>query len=129
LLEKNGCLADIVEETVAQNDVHDGIADTGRQRISAECRTMRSGGHALAGAGCRKTRTDREAATQRFRNRHDIRLDAAALIAEQLASASDAGLHFVEHKKKSLLVAKLTKGLHELRRHDPHAAFTLHGLD
>ncbi len=83
----------------------------------------------FAASAGRKTGADREAAAERFRQRHDVGRNAAALIAEQFAGAAEAGLHFVEHQHQAVLVAQLAQRTQEFPRHDAHAAFALDRLD
>ena len=53
LLDAQAALADMIEKAGRENDVEDGVADRRRERIAAEGRAVRAGGHALRGFGGR----------------------------------------------------------------------------
>ena len=59
-----------------QHHVEHRIAGRHRERIAAEGRAVRAGGHALGGFAGGQERADREAAAERLGERHDVRLDA-----------------------------------------------------
>src|SRR5207248_6369168 len=50
--------------------------------------------------------SDRNARAQPFRERHDVRSNAATLVGEQFAGASDPGLHLVENQQQPMPIAK-----------------------
>src|SRR6185312_2523537 len=68
---------------------------------------------------------DRKTAAQRFRERHDVGLDAASLISEQFACTPDAGLYFIEDQQQAVLIAELAQSAQERRRDDAHPTFPL----
>ncbi len=83
---------------------------------------MRANRHALGGFGGGQAGADRKAAAERLGERHDIRLDADTLIAEQRAGAAHAGLHLVEHEQQAVLVAELAQRPEKRRRRHSNAA-------
>ena len=130
LLEQQCILSHAFEKFgIGHHDVEHGVANRHRQWIAAEGRAVRADGHPLRGFRRRQAGADRKAAAKRLRNRHDVGLNAAALIGEHFACADDAGLYFVEYQQETVLVAKLTQRAQECRRRDPHAAFALDRLD
>ena len=87
-----------IEEARLEHHIERRIAGRHGERIAAEGRAVRAGGHALAGFLGGEERADRKAAAERLGERHDVRLDAGALVGEQLAGAAHAGLHLVEDR-------------------------------
>ena len=96
---------DMLEEARRQHDVEHGVADRHGERIAAEGRAVRADRHALGRVGCRETRAEREAAADALGDGHDVGRDAAVLVGEELAGATDAGLHLVEDQQQAVLVA------------------------
>ena len=90
---------------------------------------MRARRHAGGGLRRGQHRADREPAAERFRKRHDIRLNADVLIGEEIAGAAHAGLHFVEGQQQAVFVAQRAQRLDETGRSRPHAALALHQFD
>ena len=71
-LNSSADLLHVVEEARRQHHVEHGVADRHGQRIAAEGRAVRAGGHALGGLGGGQARADREAAAERLGERHDV---------------------------------------------------------
>ena len=113
----------------AGHHVDHRIADRHRQRIAAEGRAMRAGGHALAGFRRRQTGADRKAAAERLGDGHDVGSDPGMLISEQIAGAANAGLDLVEDQQQAVVVAQLAQRAQKCVRHDAHAALAHHRLD
>ena len=129
LLEQNADPFDVVEEARREHDIERRIGRAHRQRIAAERRAVRSGGHAFRGLVGRKHGADRKTAAQRLGERHDVGRDAGTLIGEQLAGPPHAALHLVEDQQKAVLVAKLAQRLEKRRRDGAHAALAHQRLD
>ena len=106
LLEQEADALDAIEEAVGQHHVEHRVARRHRERIAAEGRAVRAGGHALAGFLGGEERADRKAAAERLGERHDVGRNAGPLIGEQLAGAAHAALHLVEDQQQAVLVAQ-----------------------
>jgi ParB family chromosome partitioning protein len=61
--------------------------------------------------------------------RDDVGLDVVVLPHPRLARSEEAGLHFVEHEQRFVLVGVAAQALQELRAEVVVAAFALHRLD
>ena len=72
---------------------------------------------------------ERHAAANAFAQSHDVWLHAKMLVAEELAQAPYAGLHFVADEQHLVFVAQCANAFHEFGRCRVHAAFALHWLE
>ena len=129
LLEQQRVLLDLVEKAVGQHHVEHRVAAGHRQRIAAEGRAVRAGGHALGRFRRGKAGADRKAAAERLGDRHDVGRDAGVLIGEQIAGAAHAALDLVEDQQQAVVVAQLAQGAQERVRHHAHAALADDRLD
>src|SRR5580700_7512119 len=68
------------------------------------------------------------AATQRLRQRDDVRFQIPMLESEHFSSATEPGLHFIRNQKRAVLAAKLLRAREEISL-GSLAAFALNGLD
>ena len=129
LLEQQRDPLHAFEKAGRQHHVEHGVGDAHRQRIAAEGRAVRAGGHALGRLGRRQAGADRETAAERLGQRHDVGRDAGALVGEQVAGAAHAGLHLVEDQQQAVLVAKFAQRPQERRLDHAHAALAHDRLD
>ena len=82
-----------------------------------------------ADLGARQQRRQRHAAADAFAERHDVRLHAVMLVAEQGAEAPHPGLHLIANQQQLVLVAQRAQAGHEFGRRAIDAAFTLHRFE
>ena len=83
LLEQQRGALHPLEEARREHDVERGIGGAHGQRIAAEGRAVRAGGHALRRLGGTEERADRETAAERLGEPHDVGRDADALMANK----------------------------------------------
>ena len=129
LLQQQRGAAHLVEKAGCQHHVEHGIAGRHGELIAPEGRPVGAGRHAFRRLGGGEASADRKAAAERLGERHDVRLDAGALVGEEVAGAAHAGLHLVEYQQQAVLVAQRAQRAQELERHDAYAAFRLDRLD
>ena len=129
LLEQQRLLAHAFQESGREQHIQHGVADRHRHRISAKGRTVRTRDHPLAGVRRRKTCSDRKTAAETFRQSEDVGRDARALISEEMARASNAGLHLIEYQQQTMLIAERAQALQERIGDHPHTTFALDRLD
>src|ERR1700722_11126505 len=96
-----------VEEAWSQNDVKCGVADRHRQWVAAKRRAVDAGGEAPGGVRGRETRRHRKAGADALGGGENVGMDATMFVGVEPPGATDAGLHFVEDKKKVEPVADL----------------------
>ncbi len=70
-------------------------------RIAAEGRCMAARTETVGDIFARQHRAQGQAAAQRLGQSHDVGLDAEMLVAEKLAGAAHAGLHFIEDQQNA----------------------------
>ena len=118
-----------IEEARLKHHIEHGIGGRHRERIAAEGRAVGAGRHALAGFLGAEERADRETAAERLGERHDVGVNAGALIGKQLARAAHAALHLVEDQQHAVLVAQRAQRFEECIGRNADAAFALDRLD
>ena len=127
--QRAAALGDPCEEAVGQHHIEHRIGDGAGEGVAAKGRTMAAGIHAAGPVPGGETGSDREPATEAFRDRDDVGSDAGLLVREQRAGASHAGLDLVEDEEAAVLVAQLAQPPQALGRHDADAALALDRLD
>ena len=118
-----------VDEALLLDHVEDGERSRLRYRVAdvrAADRRVAGRVHDLRAA---EHAGERQAAGDRLRDDHQVRLDAVVLDREHPAGAAEAGLNLVDDQHDAVLVADAANARHELRRADDEAAFALHRLD
>ena len=109
-----------------------GLDDCERSRRNNRRPTKRGG--MCPGGKCRcnlfrsKYRADRQAVSQRFCQRHDIRHNAKMLICKQLSGPPHTCLDFIEHQQCSGIITKFSNSLQVGRRWAPNATLSLDRL-
>ena len=104
-------------------------ADGGREGVAPEGRTMSAGHHALSGPLRGEAGADRQTATERLGDRHDVRGDAPMFMREQPTGPPDTGLDFIKNKKETLTISNLAQRRQEFIRRHTDAALALDGLN
>ena len=84
-----------------------GAGGPAGQRIAAEGGAVSAGAEDLRRRPPRQAGADGYAVGQALGQGHDIGLDAAVLMGEELAGAAHAGLDLVEHQQPAMAVADL----------------------
>lgn len=96
-----------LDHVFVPNDLHGPDGDSRTERISSICRAVRARFHCEhdilttqhAGHGIHASR-------DRFTQKHQIRLDATPLVAQQLAGTGNSGLDFIADQQGIVLVAE-----------------------
>ncbi len=100
--------------------------DTG---ISAERRRMTSGNETAGDFFPRQHRTQRQTASQRFGQGHDVGLHAELFVAEKLPRPPHASLHLIENQQQPALIADFAQTEHINLVRDYDSALGLNRLN
>ena len=119
---------DVVQKFFSGNGIKHDVGGCAGEGVAAESCTVVAGVQSLRDFFSADECADWNAASQTFRQRHDVGLDAVFLVGEKFTAAPDTRLNFVENQKRAVLIAELADFLQIIVFGRENAAFALNRL-